>query len=295
MDLDASIYHYEQALHYREGNSVANDLLLSNLGLARVLIRRYEVLKNVLDADRAYQLLQSAANLPEPKSNNQALLLFELAGLHLATGTAFYSLSDALTNMARALDISPQPVHSCLRKCTRLLLLIETQIGVELCNVPESSKNALLDIYKRTIQLLPRVAYVGLDTFRRLEALRGVSDDVPVSAACCAASLGKDKLAVQLLEQGNAVFWQQHLQLRTALDDLPSDLADRLGKTMAALESSHAKLKTSSFSSQHENAKIAHDRIDVELRRLSRQLDSMIAEHDCRGPPKTGVFPVSSP
>ena len=85
----------------------------------------------------------------------------------------------------------------------------------------------LLGDYIATAGLLPRVAYFGLDIGSRLRALAD-ADKLAVNGAAHALILEQPQLAIELLEQGRAVFWSQHLRLRTAFDALPSQLHQEL-------------------------------------------------------------------
>ena len=79
----------------------------------------------------------------------------------------------------------------------------------------------------RAAQLLPRLAMLGLDFPSRQRSLVSESDGLARDAAVCAIRLGKFGTAVELLEEGRAVFWSQALQLRAPINDL-RDVAPQL-------------------------------------------------------------------
>lgn len=94
----------------------------------------------------------------------------------------------------------------------------------------------VLELYSSIIQLLPRVAHFGLDPSARLKILEG-SGYLCQSAALRAWTLKQPTVAVELYEEGKAVFWQQALQLRSsALNALPSVDRDELRKLFGSLE-----------------------------------------------------------
>jgi tetratricopeptide (TPR) repeat protein len=77
-----------------------------------------------------------------------------------------------------------------------------------------------LDAYQAAIELLPRLAMLGLDLQSRKQALTSGSDGLARNAATCAIRSSQYGRAVELLEAGRGVFWSQALQLRTPMTDL---------------------------------------------------------------------------
>ncbi|THH15951.1 hypothetical protein EW146_g4607 [Bondarzewia mesenterica] len=106
----------------------------------------------------------------------------------------------------------------------------------------DSNKHpSALEAYKATIQLLPRLAMLGLDLQSRQQVLTKTSgsDSLARDAAACAIRSGQFAQAVELLEEGRTVFWSQALQLRTPLDDLRAvepKLAQKLQDISRVLE-----------------------------------------------------------
>jgi hypothetical protein len=72
---------------------------------------------------------------------------------------------------------------------------------------------AVLDVYIAVIRLLPKVVYFGLDQRDQLVFTQS-SRLTAIAAASHALALSKVGLALELLEQGRAVFWNQALRLR---------------------------------------------------------------------------------
>ncbi|KDQ50725.1 hypothetical protein JAAARDRAFT_550455 [Jaapia argillacea MUCL 33604] len=88
-----------------------------------------------------------------------------------------------------------------------------------------------LDAYGAAIGFLPSLAMLGQDLSSRQSALTSGTDGLAREAAAVAIREGKFERAVELLEEGRAVFWSQALQLRTSFDDLrlkAPELADQL-------------------------------------------------------------------
>jgi tetratricopeptide (TPR) repeat protein len=84
--------------------------------------------------------------------------------------------------------------------------------------------------FAAAVGLLPLVAWHGLDR-RDLDRLLASWPGLARDAAACAVRAGRPELAVELLEQGRSVIWNQTLRLRTDLEDLAAEhpaLAARL-------------------------------------------------------------------
>jgi hypothetical protein len=84
----------------------------------------------------------------------------------------------------------------------------------------DSSHESALEAYQAAIELLPRLAMLSLDLSSRQQALTSGSDGLACAAAACAIESGRFERAVELLEEGRAVFWSQALQLRTPMAEL---------------------------------------------------------------------------
>jgi hypothetical protein len=97
------------------------------------------------------------------------------------------------------------------------------------------SQNAL-QLYTEAIQLLPRAAHVGLDLSSRLRELSG-SEHLCRTTVIRAILLNQLPLAIQVSEEGKAVFWSQSLRLRSnALDVLPAVDRECLGRLFQLLD-----------------------------------------------------------
>jgi tetratricopeptide (TPR) repeat protein len=94
------------------------------------------------------------------------------------------------------------------------------------------------------VQLLPQFAWHGLPHATREERI-GEWNGLAADAAACAIRAGRPQAALELLEAGRSVIWNQLFSLRTDLTDLTEhrpELAERLNQIRAAL---NAPLPTS--------------------------------------------------
>jgi hypothetical protein len=129
-----------------------------------------------------------------------------------------------------------------------------------------------LDFYTEAIQLLPIAAHAGLDLSTRLRELSG-SEQLCLPATMRATILNQLPTAVELYEQGKAVFWSQALQLRsTTLDGLPAADQDKLKRIFFLLEKDSAGFSTEVKYRAEIEQQIEHRRV------LNQQADGIIAE-----------------
>lgn len=96
-------------------------------------------------------------------------------------------------------------------------------------------RERLFATYRLMISLLPRAAYFGPSAQARLEILYQARK-LAICAASYALQLSQPEVAVELLEEGRAVFWSHYMRLRTSFDDLPLELARTFKVTSRKLE-----------------------------------------------------------
>ncbi|TDL24452.1 hypothetical protein BD410DRAFT_785924 [Rickenella mellea] len=100
-----------------------------------------------------------------------------------------------------------------------------------------------LKVYAIAIELLPRIAWLGLPVDFRYQELLGAGTVTSDAAATALAIEGPEK-AIEMLEQGRSIVWSQTLQLRTPLDDLREvdpNLAAKLSQASRVLEEGSAR------------------------------------------------------
>lgn len=141
-------------------------------------------------------------------------------------------------------------------------------------NLSQQSKLQLLRAYRSALGLLPKAAYCGLDVQARFHTL-GLAPSLAADAAAHALYLSQPQEAVELLEDGRAVFWAQHLRLRSAFDDLPEDISKELKFVSASLQSGAKEAVCPSRNDEY--AMVEYEAKLTELRRLSERFDSLVA------------------
>lgn len=97
-----------------------------------------------------------------------------------------------------------------------------------------------LDGYRTALKMLPKVAWLGLSTASRQNSLsQDDSEHLSCLAATCAIRQGRLEEAVELLDLGRSVFWQQASSLRVELEELKAmdpELADELERVGQKLD-----------------------------------------------------------
>jgi hypothetical protein len=85
---------------------------------------------------------------------------------------------------------------------------------------------AALEAYSVAIGLLPQLAWLGQSAESRQKIIATRMTRLAADAAACAIQLNELERAVELLEQGRAVFWTQATDLRRDLRDIGAKNAD---------------------------------------------------------------------
>ncbi|CAE6413000.1 unnamed protein product [Rhizoctonia solani] len=145
-------------------------------------------------------------------------------------------------------------------------------------SVPPSSPDQLR-AYTQAMSLIPRVVWLGVSVGKRYEDVP-LLENVAVEAAAAATNAQNYQLALEWLEQGRSVVWNQILQLRTSFETLSqvdSDLADKLIEVAKQLDTAGTLVPSSNLSSvsldpfSQEEASAGH-------RRLAEQYDDIISQ-----------------
>jgi hypothetical protein len=129
--------------------------------------------------------------------------------------------------IVRSVDVTPR---ARLHDAANLLNEIEAKVTLQATTGKDltSIHQALGDIYREVVHILPVVASLGLDHNVQLDELE-VTENLGVLAAMHVSTLEDKMEAVQLLEQARGVFWSQALRLRDPrIDLLPEPLANEL-------------------------------------------------------------------
>ncbi|KAF8153825.1 CHAT domain-containing protein [Crassisporium funariophilum] len=291
---------------------------LNNLGIS--FARRFRQTENLTDISEAIVAEQKAVNLLH---EGHAAIAGRLQNLgisfevrHESTGD-LVDISDAISTQRKAVDLTPdghanKPVR--MNSLGNALLSRYKHTG-DLNDIHEavvnyrlsatysvgppairldgarnwaqisqtlSDSSQTLEAYKTAIQLVSEVAGLEQTIQKRHTNLVDISD-LSVKAAAAAISLERHETALEWLEQGRCLVWNQLNSLRTPLDDLRARdrrLADRFLEVSRALEGSGSRADFSgvigSEASMGEKISLQEE-ADTHVK-LAQQRDKLLAE-----------------
>ncbi|KIM78354.1 hypothetical protein PILCRDRAFT_794197 [Piloderma croceum F 1598] len=139
-----------------------------------------------------------------------------------------------------------------------------------------------LDGYRAALELFSKVAWLGLNTHsRRATLLQEKAENLGCLAATCAIQLGHLEEAVELLDLGRSIFWQQASSLRSDLEMLreqDAELIDKFERTGQQLD--NVNFYGSYFIVEEHNAGVNWQRraeeTESEYRQLLPQFESFL-------------------
>jgi tetratricopeptide (TPR) repeat protein len=272
-DLNGAITYLQLAVNLAPDAHPNKPGFLSNLGIS--LQMRFARLGNLKDIYSAITQQRAAVNLTPDSCPEKFDYLTSLGNtLQLCferLGSRDY-IDDAIAQQQAAVNLTPDDHHSkasCLRNLgyglsTRFRHFRQSQdadAAISLFSRSAQSSlgsptirfwaagnwislaslirhHSLLTAYELALDLMPLVVWLGLpitDRHQRLVEIGWIARD----AAAAAISLEQYDKAVEWLEQGRSIVWNQILQLRTPVDELRSvdpNLADHLVQVSQLLD-----------------------------------------------------------
>ncbi|KAG2011630.1 hypothetical protein CC2G_011723 [Coprinopsis cinerea AmutBmut pab1-1] len=197
--------------------------------------RRFEVTKNLADIDAAIGYIQQAVDLTPLQHAGRPPRLQLLA---VALESRFKHAKDKC-DITKAISLFREAAtYPIGRPGTRLRAAKEWGLLCRHHDPPQS-----LEAFKVLVELLSQVAGLEDTVQKRHETLVNIAD-LTMTAAATAMDQGQFGTAVEWLEQGRCLVWNQINQLRTPVDDLRAhdpDLAERFSKVARALEESGSR------------------------------------------------------
>jgi tetratricopeptide (TPR) repeat protein len=254
-DLENAISNMDKALELVHDGHPSKPGHLSNLGSSLQI--RFKHLGNLSDLEKAISNKERAVELADNGHPNQPIYLADLGSSQHTRFKNLGDLSDlenAILNQEKAIkltdDSHPHKVRWLLNlgearqtrfgKSNRLEDLEASvssfRVAAQLKAAPPSEAlsaarqwamishlhgdlQSALDGYRTALALLPKVAWLGLDTHSRQDwLLREKAENLGCLAATCAIQLGHLEEAVELLDLSRSVFWHQAASLRGDLE-----------------------------------------------------------------------------
>jgi hypothetical protein len=237
-DLDQAIEAGGEAVAVAPGDHPARAGYLSTLAAALRL--RFGRAGELADLDQAIDAARYAVDATPADRPARADYLFNLA---TALRTRFEARG-VLDDLNTAI-IAYREAVAVAAASPRVRVLAASSWGQ--CALQAGNSSSAVEGYAAAIELLPLVAWHGLDQATREHVLRewaGLASD----AAAAAVVAGRAARAVELLEAGRSMLWTQALHLRQDL----ADLQERAPDLAAVLEASRAVLDAPSTSMIHD-------------------------------------------
>ena len=254
VDLNVTIGLCQEALDNAISTNPHYPAILNNLGnILRLRFQsdmRFEDKRENAKADlgRGIQLLEQSLAILEQRYPQSPQI--SVACLNL--GIAFFQKASISSDEAAAsqyLDAGAAlfkkgVTNACAPTSTKFMVAKTWATEAEHYGHPTA-----LEAFRYSISLLPLLAalnaHLELRQQRLMGGTRGASnenlrtDGLAIRAAGCAIRAGKLEEAIELLEEGRAVFWTQAMQVRSPMHDLEADypdMAEKLRKLGRGLE-----------------------------------------------------------
>jgi hypothetical protein len=185
--------------------------------------RRSSAIDAALGAKDAIDEVLKSVN---PDHYERFQCLVDAAKIYLEPGTPYHNIEIALERLSDALGSTHRDVRSKIHGAKDVLDKIEAEHH-DIFTTRSSLSLKLLDIIEFAVSLLPRIALFGIHPYARLQSLEE-GQRIAMTGASHALSLSLPEKALEVMEQGRAIFWAHTLRLCSSFDDIPHDLRDRL-------------------------------------------------------------------
>jgi hypothetical protein len=192
----------------------------------------------------------------------------------LIPDTPFNNCGKALSSILNVLRNPHGSTYRCVVDIIPVLKSVETNIAPKWM-ADDPIRMQCLGVYRALIDILPRLASLDLDSACRIQVL-SQARDLATTASSHAITLKQLDHAVELLESGRAVFWAQHLRLRTSFDSLDCDIGKELRDISRRLEVTANPTFPSDLDSNLARARI--ERIMAERRHLGTRFDALVKQ-----------------
>jgi tetratricopeptide (TPR) repeat protein len=228
-DIDKAIDYLTILKRQMNSTYVFGPEYLRTLALAH--LTRFRRNRNISDATSCLDIMRGLVQLVGPGHCDRFQCLLFTAEVYMELDTPYHSLDLALKYFTDALH-SRGDMRSRIKGARDLLGIVESKHQDIFLETPPIQQE-LLQVYMSATALLPHIAFFGLHLHSRLELL-AEGQSIALTGASHALNLSLPERALEILEQGRAVFWTHALRLRSPFDDVPEVFRGQL-MTLARL------------------------------------------------------------
>jgi tetratricopeptide (TPR) repeat protein len=236
-DLESSIENQQRAIKLADDGNLRKPDFLFNLG--GTLESRFGYLGEMTDLDNSISIFQEAVHLTdnEHPANVKCLLgvgfMHELRFERLNDPADLIASVSAFQAAAQSKIVYPRLTFTAARKWAEI-------------SHRTNHLSSALDGYCAALELFPKVAWLGLEaSYRQNWLFEEDFESLCSLSAACAIQLGRFEQAVELLDLGRSVFWQEASSLRGDVETLRAEHPELAEE----LESVGRKLDADDFSS----------------------------------------------
>lgn len=255
--------------------------------LATIYRMRAEHANSSADAQTALSIQNRALEGTHDGQRTRSSVLLGMAQIYLCRALPGRDVKAAIGFYIKAIMYGYSSAQERLADGLDVLRALHDAVGKE--PPQDDAQMQLLEAYRLTVNLFPQIVYFGLDIQARLNSL-AQAPSLAADAAAYALHLSKPEAALEILEEGRAVFWMQYSRLRSSFVQLPSDLANELTKTAQDLEIGSRQLMVPSRANVDEV--LLHEGQAEQRRRLGERFEHLLAQ--ARALPGLDRFMLSS-
>ncbi|KAG8704017.1 hypothetical protein FRC08_002492 [Ceratobasidium sp. 394] len=263
-DLNKAINYLTRAIELTPDDHVLKPWWLNNLSLP--YHSRFQGQGNRGDIDQAIEYQDRAVALTPDGYAYRPQLLETLGTLYRARweGLGQHEDLDLAINSfkAAAISLGHAPTRLKAARC-----------WARLCS---RHKRSPIEAYRTALELIPQVVWLGVSVNRRYQYLTSDVQGIAIEAAAAAIEQQEHTLALEWLQEGRSIVWNQMLQLRTPFEELlpvDPDLAHHLRRVAIELEETSALIpnKYMELLTGH-----ALERVSQEHRHLANEWDKLL-------------------
>ncbi|KAJ1299800.1 hypothetical protein OPQ81_000699 [Rhizoctonia solani] len=141
----------------------------------------------------------------------------------------------------------------------------------------QSSRPDMVQAYQIALELVPQIVWLGTTIDRRYEDIR-YTGILAMKAAAAAISAREYELAIEWLEQGRSIVWNQTLQLRTPMEELHAHDSPRATRLHELSKELHDLGSGHSINQRQNEMSLPPELVAQKHRRLAEEYEKILGE-----------------